>query len=309
MTHVWILTHSQDVDVPDRVAHALRQRGVTPVRVDTDNYPTDMPLSLGISPRGTAHIAGLPSPRAVYCRSLVSRPPEGMDPEPGRWVAKEAHHHWRAVLDSLDDRRLVNSPRANAAVEGHKARQLRVAARSGLAIPPTCITNRAEAARAFFDAQDGQVIAKLLHRIEPSLDGSAPHMPTQVITADHLPHLTSLTHGPLCFQRRIHAPRELRIAWVNGEAFVGAVETDAVDYRGGRPDAWQHGTLDPQTHAALGRLMDALGLVYGAIDLLLPEHGPPVFLEVNPSGEWGMLEAFLGLPVADALARALLEAP
>jgi glutathione synthase/RimK-type ligase-like ATP-grasp enzyme len=52
--------------------------------------------------------------------------------------------------------------------------------------------------------------------------------------------------------------------------------------------------------------MSELGLVYGAIDLICTPAGEYVFLEVNPGGEWGMLERDLGLPIADAIARALL---
>ena len=53
--------------------------------------------------------------------------------------------------------------------------------------------------------------------------------------------------------------------------------------------------------------MTELGLVFGAIDLICTPSGEHVFLEVNPGGEWGMLERDLGLPIADAIARALLR--
>lgn len=48
-------------------------------------------------------------------------------------------------------------------------------------------------------------------------------------------------------------------------------------------------------------LMAELGLVYGAIDLILTPDGEYVFLEVNPTGEWGMLERDLGYPISDAM--------
>jgi glutathione synthase/RimK-type ligase-like ATP-grasp enzyme len=56
----------------------------------------------------------------------------------------------------------------------------------------------------------------------------------------------------------------------------------------------------------LRALMTELGLVFGAIDLICTPAGEYVFLEVNPGGEWGMLERDLRLPIADAIARALL---
>ena len=43
-----------------------------------------------------------------------------------------------------------------------------------------------------------------------------------------------------------------------------------------------------------------------SFDLIETPGGELVFLEVNPGGEWGMLERDLALPIADALAECLL---
>ena len=48
------------------------------------------------------------------------------------------------------------------------------------------------------------------------------------------------------------------------------------------------------------------GLAFGAIDLIRTPEGGHVFLEVNPAGEWGMLEKELDYPIAEAIAGALL---
>ena len=56
---------------------------------------------------------------------------------------------------------------------------------------------------------------------------------------------------------------------------------------------------------SLRALVRALGLVYGAADLIRTPDGEHVFLELNPGGEWGMLELALELPIAAALARSL----
>jgi glutathione synthase/RimK-type ligase-like ATP-grasp enzyme len=53
--------------------------------------------------------------------------------------------------------------------------------------------------------------------------------------------------------------------------------------------------------------MSELGLVFGAIDLICTPEGEHVFLEVNPAGEWGMLERELSLPISDAIAGALMS--
>jgi glutathione synthase/RimK-type ligase-like ATP-grasp enzyme len=57
---------------------------------------------------------------------------------------------------------------------------------------------------------------------------------------------------------------------------------------------------------AIKALMSKLGLVYGAIDLIRTPNNDYVFLEVNPGGEWGMLERDLNYPISEAIADALL---
>ncbi len=100
---------------------------------------------------------------------------------------------------------------------------------------------------------------------------------------------------------------------VGGRCFVGAIDASRsvagqVDWRRARPEEcrWEPGELPTQVEARLVRLVAALGLVYGAVDLIVTPDGRHLFLEVNPGGEWGMLEHELGLPIAAALAEALL---
>ncbi len=57
--------------------------------------------------------------------------------------------------------------------------------------------------------------------------------------------------------------------------------------------------------------MSELGLVYGAFDLVLgpdphDERGEVVsMLECNPGGQYGFLEAMVGVPITDSLVRLL----
>ncbi|MCB9759080.1 MAG: MvdC family ATP-grasp ribosomal peptide maturase [Alphaproteobacteria bacterium] len=305
---VLLLTHTGDWFVPDRVAEELRARGATPVRVDTDRYPAELDLALGLdAPR----VAGVDPDRirAVWTRRLwSSRLPEGLEPVAARAIRQEARAHWFAVLDALGDRRQVNPLAAERRVEGHKLHQLRRARAAGLSVPDTLITNQPEAARAFCEAHGYDVVAKLLSPVSRSMSGAGPRVPTRRLSRDDLDHLDELRLGPMCLQPRIPARHELRVAWVEGRCFVGETGGgDTVDWRQGDAGGWRPGALDDRTCAALDRLMTDLGLSYGGVDLIVPPEGPPVFLEVNPAGEWGMLEHALGLPVAAALADALLK--
>jgi glutathione synthase/RimK-type ligase-like ATP-grasp enzyme len=69
--------------------------------------------------------------------------------------------------------------------------------------------------------------------------------------------------------------------------------------------AWKPYTLPESVHVRVLKLMDALGLNYGAFDFIVTPEGRHVFLEVNPSGEFMWLMQHPGLPVDQALADVL----
>ena len=54
-------------------------------------------------------------------------------------------------------------------------------------------------------------------------------------------------------------------------------------------------------------LIQRLGLWFGAIDLAVNGDGY-WFLELNQNGEWGWLQATVGLPIVDAIVEELLSA-
>ncbi len=53
--------------------------------------------------------------------------------------------------------------------------------------------------------------------------------------------------------------------------------------------------------------MEALGLVFGAIDLIVTPGNEYVFLEVNPAGQFLWIDSQTGLPLVDALSEMLLQ--
>jgi glutathione synthase/RimK-type ligase-like ATP-grasp enzyme len=118
----------------------------------------------------------------------------------------------------------------------------------------------------------------------------------------------------MVFQELIPKACELRVAWVAGEAFAGALDASGTsrgqtDWRKAAPGEceWQSAELPSEVSRGLRALMSELGLVYGAVDLIRTPAGEYVFLEVNPGGEWGMLERDLGLPISEAIAEELLK--
>jgi MvdC family ATP-grasp ribosomal peptide maturase len=317
---VLLVTHSGDFYTVDRVAEEIVRRGGAPVRVDTDRFPATLALTAALDADGWRHVLDTGTERvpaeaviAVWARRLAAPAlDDELDPAFRDGCAREAVAAVRGFLGGLTGRRFVNPPDADHAA-GDKLRQLRLARELGLEVPPTIVTSAPDEARAFHAAHRGDVVAKMLTPLSTSMDGGSPFVHTSVVTAEDLEHLDGLRFSPMVFQQRIPKARELRVAMVAGRPFAGAIDASRsehgqVDWRRSLPGEvrWTPGTVPDDVTGRLGRLLEALGLVYGAVDLIVTPDGRHVFLEVNPAGEWGMLERDLELPIAAALADALV---
>ena len=192
-------------------------------------------------------------------------------------------------------------------------RQLRVASEVGLVIPRTLITNKAESAREFFQQVEGKMVSKLLTALHYGMEYSSFFVYTNTVKAEDLEDAESLRYCPMVFQEKIPKQQELRVMYVNGHAFVGALnasvyEDSIVDWRrpGVNVGSWEHHQLPKDLVSRIKTFMDKFGLICGAFDFIVTPDGEYIFLEINPQGEWGMLEKELDLPIANAIADALL---
>ena len=307
---VLLLSHSGEPLCTDAVAGALARRGARPVRLDTDDFPAALALrgELGFAGARGLLLGDRPLvARAVWLwRLWPARLDERLSAAHREAAQRESFTALRGLLDLLPGVPWIDALDPNRAAD-NKARQLRLACDLGLAIPPTLITADPAAAREFFVAHAGQVVAKLQTPLHQSMGGGG--LPTRLLRRDDLDALAGLRHCPMIFQRYVPKAMELRIAWVDGRALVGALDGAAcgVDWRYECSASWQPHTLPEPVHRRLAALMTRLGLRQGAIDMIVTPSGEYVFLEVNPTGEWMMLEKELGLPISDALAAALLR--
>lgn len=307
---VLLLSHSQEPFCTERVASALLARGARPLRLDTDEFPGALALSGALDPEHGARLLWRGEPLAVDAVWLWRLWPPRQDarlPAEHREAAlRESMTALRGLFDLLDGAAWIDPIDDNRCAE-NKTRQLRLALSLGLSIPPTLITADPAAARRFWEAHGGDVVAKLQTSLGHSMAGGGG-LPTRKIGPADLDALDGLRHCPMIFQRYVPKARELRIAWVAGRALVGALDGArcGVDWRHESTAAWEPYELPPPVHARLAALMARLGLRQGAIDMIVAPDGDHVFLEVNPHGEWGMLERDLGLPIGEAIADALI---
>ena len=212
------------------------------------------------------------------------------------------HVPWMNVMD-IDHR-----------IGENKFEQLIQAKKAGLSIPESLFTNNQEEVKSFFYTTcNEKMIAKLHGALSRSMLGNEGFFPTTLIREEDLESLETLPYCPMIFQRAIEKCYELRIAFVDGIFFAGKINATTslignTDWRiaSDLQSTWEEYLLPGNVCDALTIMMNKMGLLFGVIDMIREKNGDYVFLEVNPQGEWGMIQRDLGYPIGETIAEKLV---
>lgn len=226
--------------------------------------------------------------------------PPAMSAEDDRLLARREWQDLTTGMLLSMDARFVNSPVAQA--RAVKPWQLVVAARVGLDIPPTLISN-APAAVETFARENSPIIHKTL------TSPTTRFLATERWTPQLEELLPLLPLAPSIFQSEVRGQDDVRVTIVGDEMFAVEFDSDRelVDSRLDVDSRCREHSLLPEMRERLRALMRALGLDYATVDLKCRD-GQYTFLELNPQGQFLYLEIRTGLPIANAVA-ALLSDP
>ena len=318
---VLLITHSGDFYTVDKVIEALSKLGAQPFRLDTDKFPLLVQIESHLTNFQSIHrlkygdrYISSEQVQSVWMRRIWQpQMSEDLAPQFQTACAREATAALNSFWDSLREVFWIDDLQRILAAE-NKLHQLRVAKEVGLVIPPTLVTNNPQQVREFFYDVGGKMVAKLLTPLSYSMKGSSFFFYTSEVKEEDLLEIETLRHSPMIFQEQIPKLRELRVVYVDGSLFVGALDASSyaastVDWRRASPVAcqWQTHELPTSVTSPLKAFMARFGLVFGAFDFIETPSGEYIFLEVNPTGEWGMLERDLDYPISMAIAKALLK--
>jgi glutathione synthase/RimK-type ligase-like ATP-grasp enzyme len=311
---VLLLTHSGDFFTIDRVQAAVEARGARAVRVDTDRFPAEAALSVHLDgePRVELQVDGetlrLDRARAVWARRLwPGRLPDGVDARYAHHASRESRAAFFDALPLVEGERWMNAWTPQKRAE-NKLLQLREARALGFDTPDTLVSSAPDDVRAFARARPGPLATKLLGALSQTMDASGDFVYTSRV--DDTEDLEGLELCPQVFQPYLEKARELRVVVVDDAVFAGGIDP------GGRADwrqlkrgeaTWFEVELPADVEARCLGLCRALGLRFGAVDLIVDDEERHWFLEVNPAGEWGWLERDLGLDISGAIADGLLR--
>lgn len=295
----------------DLVIEELNRRAVPVFRADMAEFPLRLTLAASLSEErwhgtlsNSRRTLDLASVRSVYYRR-PTRPkfPEQMTPDTRKIAETEARWGFGGLLSALPCRWLP--PPGKAADAEYKPLQLRVAAETGLSVPRTLITNDPDAAKDFADSIGGPLVFKPFFHVRGTVHGQTAAVYASIVTADDLPHPDIATTAHM-FQEWVPKAYEVRLTAIGGRVFAAEIHADSdagrIDWRSDY-DSHTYKVCDPPPEVVAGalRMLDRLGLPYGAFDFVVTPEGKWRFLEVNPNGQYGFIEQATGLPITAAI--------
>lgn len=320
-----ILVLAQESDrTADGVVLGLAEYGEPVVRIDLSWFPQRLVLDAEFRHgewrgclRTEHHEVDLAAIRSVWVRSPTSfRLPEGMSAVEADYSRREAKLGVGGVLFALPNVLWVNRPDL-AARAVYKPLQYSVAARVGLTVPPTLVTNAASAVERFVVSVAG-VIQKPLSTNLIFEDGGYKMGYTHLVTDADLSDLRGVATTAHHLQEWAPKLTECRAVVVGNDIFCVAIHAGSekayVDYRSDfAANTYEKIELPERVLEGMRKFMTELGLVYGAFDLVIgtPREGDSeenqvvTFLECNPGGQYQFLEAAAGVGITDSLVALL----
>ena len=173
-------------------------------------------------------------------------------------------------------------------------------------MPDTVVTNSPDFAEAKVKRWSTGAVVKALDAPLMVIRGKERFVFTSRLHRTHLLARDAFATSPIIVQRRLRPKDDIRVTVVGDKVFAAeATGVTKLDWRlERRAVKFRACGISSKVESQCRELVRMLGLRFGAIDLVR-SNGTTYFLELNPNGEWGWLEA-AGLPIAAALVDDLI---
>ena len=312
MTSIILVTSANEL-AADLLVLELARRGVEYMRFNQEEFPER--IEMVWAERGGPNI--ILGNRAIDCSRVrsawfrhanVAPVIQSAGPDQEAFVSQECAAYLAGFWDCLDWW-WINRPSAivNASL---KLKQLALAQALGLRIPRTIATNSPNAARAFVASCES--IAKTIMSAGYVQGGQKYSIFTTEIAVEQIDEV-GFRQAPTIIQERIPNKFDLRVTVVGSRVFSICIrkpkDVDEVDWRAVDPKIirYEEFRAPHKLQSTCIELVRALGLTYAALDFVVTPEGECVFLELNPSGQWGWLEDVTEGRITNALVDSLVR--
>jgi glutathione synthase/RimK-type ligase-like ATP-grasp enzyme len=322
---ILIVTSKRDGHI-EAVSRHLNEASAPWARVNIEDFATNVEVEIQPA-KGTGRLLVKDSNKEIKLEEVGAvwyRKPDpvivqhfDMDPEARDYVEAEFNEIIFGLYALLGRAYWINNP-FSARIAHRKLLQLRTAAEVGFAVPRTLVTNRSESVLPFARVVNGDLAIKSLGAISV-IQGQAGRMvqygifTRRISDGEIKEHSDKIGYMPTLFQEFIEKELELRITCVGDEVFACEIQArpgdvTADDYRFDTPNLPHKAVECPDLTDRMRAYMKAFGLNFGCFDFIVPKGGgEPIFLEMNPNGQWLWVQQRTGQDIGEAIADELIR--
>jgi glutathione synthase/RimK-type ligase-like ATP-grasp enzyme len=312
---VLLLTERSDL-AADLLVLALEQLNASFFRINLDEFP----MSLSASWRPLSPLEIVSDGLCIDARRIKSawyrrepRPVLPRDPStvPNAGYISAETSAFLAGCWATADWFWVNRPSSVTGAE-NKLAQLRSAKHLGLEIPDTLVSNCPTDIKQFAAQYQSVAVKTLVSRTIETDQGRFGFFTRRFEDLSEKDP-SSLQIAPCIFQEAVEKSADLRVTVIGSSVFATKIVTTQgdkeIDWRAVDPTylVYESYDLPRSLKDSCLRLVKDFGLSFAALDFLLVPDGKHIFLELNPSGQWGWLERSTGQPLTHTLASLLMR--
>jgi glutathione synthase/RimK-type ligase-like ATP-grasp enzyme len=250
-------------------------------------------LTLGANCIDPDDVVWIRRPNPPMTNPSIAAPDKAFADEEYRWFSLSIMY----VIEQLPIR-CVN-PYSASRVINNKAVQLCLAARNGLRIPGTVMTNSASAVRDVLADPAQRTICKAFFPHIWKKEGSETLAVTETfeITAEHISDEEVLTYAPAIYQQRVDKAFDVRMVLLGTTVYSFSLRTpnEALDWRQevGQGHVTIEEVLTPEEiERAVLRFAQEARIEFGSLDFAVDREGRWWFLEINEEGQFLWLDEF-----------------
>jgi hypothetical protein len=323
MTQLLIVTSQSDIHVDALINYldnTLDNRKIEPIRLNTENFIQQAHYQFTWDKSGNAcdqKLAFQDSSRIIKDVKVIWwRKPQDYYPYKmieDEWAIKYSQEESKSLVQSLPGlfpkAKWINNY-YDLRFPSRRINQIPLAKQLDIPIPPTLVTNQYEPIVTFLK-QYGSCIIKPMDYSGFLHDDKQYACYTRPIDLETIDALRDSIHlAPVFIQQRISKKAEYRVTLIGKKSFVCRIETEHLndaevnqDWRVTEPDKLVHtpDTLPEDYIAKLHKMLELLGLNFGAFDIIRGDDDVLYFIELNPNGQWYWIEILTGMPMVKAM--------
>lgn len=318
---ILLITNKEDVTT-DFVVNRLNKIGANYFRLNTEELVSKIGINFDIEKNECILIdheknqnVNLSSVRSVYYRrpKLPQIKIDSLSNGENEFIIREIAYLLEGLYKILKDRFWI-SPVGSIREAENKIYQLLLAQDIGLEIPISLITTSQNKADTFLKHFKGNCVIKPIRNGKVDDHKNPMVVFTSLITCSDISLLEGVKSCPTYLQSKIEKMADIRVTVVGKKIFSTKIysqefEETMIDWRKGENAKIRHERvkLPPDIEGKCIKLIDRLGLNFGAIDFILDKNMRYIFLEINPNGQWGWIEKRLGYDISGEIVELLLK--